>query len=120
MQYLIEAALEGAGITRFVRLAIENDLANGHLRIVLPETPLVSEPVHALHPFWTSRSAACCACSSTFWLTRSVISPLRQMMKSTPSDHISRSRWLLPYGGIASIFEPHLGAPGFLLSVKGG
>jgi DNA-binding transcriptional LysR family regulator len=50
-QYLIEAALEGAGITRFVRLAIENDLANGHLRIVLPETPLVSEPVHALHPF---------------------------------------------------------------------
>ena len=50
-QYLIEAALEGAGITRFVRLAIENDLANGHLRIVLPETPLVSEPVHVLHPF---------------------------------------------------------------------
>jgi DNA-binding transcriptional LysR family regulator len=50
-QYLIEAALVGAGITRFVRLAIENDLANGHLRIVLPETPLVSEPVHVLHPF---------------------------------------------------------------------
>jgi DNA-binding transcriptional LysR family regulator len=50
-RYLIEAALEGAGITRFLRLAIENDLANGHLRIVLPETPLVSEPVHALHPF---------------------------------------------------------------------
>jgi len=50
-QYLIEAALEGAGITRFMRLPIQNDLANGRLRIVLPETPLVSEPVHVLHPF---------------------------------------------------------------------
>jgi DNA-binding transcriptional LysR family regulator len=50
-QYLIEAALEGAGITRFMRLPIQKDLANGSLRIVLPETPLVSEPVHVLHPF---------------------------------------------------------------------
>ena len=50
-QYLIYAALEGAGITRFMRLAIQNDLANGRLRIVLPEIPLVTEPIHVLHPF---------------------------------------------------------------------
>ena len=50
-QYLIEAALEGAGITRFMRMAIQNDLANGRLRIVLPEIPMVSEPIHILHPF---------------------------------------------------------------------
>ena len=50
-QYLIEAALEGAGITRFMRLAIQDDLANGRLRIVLPEIPMVSEPIHILHPF---------------------------------------------------------------------
>ena len=34
-----------------MRLAIQNDLANGRLRIVLPEIPLVSEPIHVLHPF---------------------------------------------------------------------
>ena len=50
-QYLIEAALEGAGITRFMRLAIQDDLANGRLRIVLPEIPMVAEPIHVLHPF---------------------------------------------------------------------
>jgi DNA-binding transcriptional LysR family regulator len=50
-QYLIEAALEGAGITRFMRLAIQNDLANGRLRIVLPGLPLITEPVYVLHPF---------------------------------------------------------------------
>ena len=50
-QYLIEAALEGAGITRFMRLAIQDDLANGRLRIVLPEIPMVTEPIHVLHPF---------------------------------------------------------------------
>jgi DNA-binding transcriptional LysR family regulator len=50
-QYLIEAALEGAGITRFMHLAIQNDLANGRLRIVLPEIPMVREPVNVLHPF---------------------------------------------------------------------
>jgi DNA-binding transcriptional LysR family regulator len=50
-QYLIEAALEGAGITRFMRMAIQDDLANGRLRIVLPEIPMVSEPFHVLHPF---------------------------------------------------------------------
>jgi DNA-binding transcriptional LysR family regulator len=50
-QYLIEAALEGAGITRFMRVAIQNDLENGRLRIVLPEIPMVAEPVYVLHPF---------------------------------------------------------------------
>ena len=50
-QYLIEAALEGAGITRFMRVAIQNDLANGRLCIVLPEIPMVAEPVYVLHPF---------------------------------------------------------------------
>jgi DNA-binding transcriptional LysR family regulator len=50
-QYLIEAALAGAGITRFMRLAIQDDLANGRLRIVLPEIPMVTEPIHVLHPF---------------------------------------------------------------------
>src|SRR5271170_2661235 len=50
-QYLIEAALEGAGITRFMRMAIQNDLASGRLRIVLPEMPMVAEPVYVLHPF---------------------------------------------------------------------
>jgi DNA-binding transcriptional LysR family regulator len=50
-QYLIEAALGGVGIARFIRLAIQNGLAKGHLRIVLPEAPLVSETLHVLHPF---------------------------------------------------------------------
>src|ERR1700722_7035042 len=50
-QYLIEAALGGAGITRFMRLAIQDDLATGRLRIVLPETPMFPEPIHVLHPF---------------------------------------------------------------------
>ena len=50
-QYLIEAALNGAGITRFMRLAIQDDLANGRLRIVLPRIPMFTEPVHVLHPF---------------------------------------------------------------------
>ncbi|MEH2471405.1 DNA-binding transcriptional LysR family regulator [Nitrobacteraceae bacterium AZCC 2161] len=50
-QYLIEAALEGAGITQFMRLAIKNELADGRLRIVLPELPMFTTPVFVLHPF---------------------------------------------------------------------
>lgn len=50
-QYLIEAALEGAGITQFMRLAIEDELAAGRLRIVLPEMPMFTTPVYVLHPF---------------------------------------------------------------------
>jgi DNA-binding transcriptional LysR family regulator len=50
-QYLIEAAVEGVGITQFMRLAIEDDLAAGRLGIVLPEIPMFTAPVHVLHPF---------------------------------------------------------------------
>jgi DNA-binding transcriptional LysR family regulator len=50
-QYLIEAAVEGAGITQFMRLAIEDDLAAGRLRIVLHEIPMFTTPVYVLHPF---------------------------------------------------------------------
>ena len=34
-----------------MRLAIEDDLAAGRLRIVLPEIPMFTTPVHVLHPF---------------------------------------------------------------------
>jgi len=34
-----------------MRLAIQDDLATGRLRIVLPETPMFPEPIHVLHPF---------------------------------------------------------------------
>ncbi len=50
-QYLIEAGLEGAGITQFMRLVIEDELAAGRLRIVLPEIPMFTTPVFVLHPF---------------------------------------------------------------------
>ena len=50
-QYLIEAALEGAGITQFMRLAIEDDLAADRLRVVLPEIAMFTTPVYVLHPF---------------------------------------------------------------------
>jgi DNA-binding transcriptional LysR family regulator len=50
-QSLIEAAVKGVGITQFMRLAIEDDLAAGHLNIVLPEIPMFTTPVHVLHPF---------------------------------------------------------------------
>jgi DNA-binding transcriptional LysR family regulator len=50
-QSLIEAAVKGVGITQFMRLAIEDDLAAGRLGIVLPEIPMFTTPVHVLHPF---------------------------------------------------------------------
>jgi DNA-binding transcriptional LysR family regulator len=50
-QYLIEAAVKGAGIAQFMRLAVAGDLAAGRLRIVLPDVPLLATPVYALHPF---------------------------------------------------------------------
>jgi DNA-binding transcriptional LysR family regulator len=34
-----------------MRLAIQNDLANGRLRIVLPEIPMFTTPVYVLHLF---------------------------------------------------------------------
>jgi DNA-binding transcriptional LysR family regulator len=50
-QYLIEAGLEGAGITQFMRLAIEDDLGAKRLRVVLPDIPMFTTPVYVLHPF---------------------------------------------------------------------
>jgi len=50
-QSLIEAAVKGVGITQFMRLAVEDDLAAGRLDIVLPEIPMFTTPVHVLHPF---------------------------------------------------------------------
>ena len=50
-QSLIEAAVRGAGITQFMRLAIEDDLAASRLSIVLPGIPMFTTPVHVLHPF---------------------------------------------------------------------
>jgi DNA-binding transcriptional LysR family regulator len=50
-QSLIEAAVRGVGITQFMRLAIEDDLAASRLNIVLPEIPMFTTPVHVLHPF---------------------------------------------------------------------
>jgi DNA-binding transcriptional LysR family regulator len=43
--------VKGVGITQFMRLAIEDDLAAGRLDIVLPEIPMFTTPVHVLHPF---------------------------------------------------------------------
>lgn len=50
-QSLIEAAVRGVGITQFMRLAIEDDLAASRLSIVLPGIPMFTTPVHVLHPF---------------------------------------------------------------------
>src|ERR1700756_734630 len=50
-QSLIEAALKGVGITQFMRLAIEDDLAAGRLNIVLPDIPMFTTPIYVLHAF---------------------------------------------------------------------
>jgi len=50
-QSLIEAAVREVGITQFMRLAIEDDLAASRLSIVLPEIPMFTTPVQVLHPF---------------------------------------------------------------------
>ena len=50
-QSLIEAAVRGVGITQFMRVAIEEDLAAGRLGIVLPDIPMFTTPIHVLHPF---------------------------------------------------------------------
>jgi len=49
--HLAQAAVAGAGITQFLRLAIEEDLAAGRLVVVLPDLPLITTPVHVLHSF---------------------------------------------------------------------
>jgi DNA-binding transcriptional LysR family regulator len=50
-QSLIEAAVRGVGITQFMRVAIEEDIAAGRLGIVLPDIPMFTTPIHVLHPF---------------------------------------------------------------------
>jgi DNA-binding transcriptional LysR family regulator len=50
-QSLIEAVVKGVGITQFMRLAIEDDLAAGRLNIVLPEIPMFTAPICVLHAF---------------------------------------------------------------------
>jgi DNA-binding transcriptional LysR family regulator len=50
-QSLIEAVQKGVGITQFMRLAIEDDLAAGRLNIVLPEIPMFTTPIYVLHAF---------------------------------------------------------------------
>ncbi|WP_315836553.1 LysR family transcriptional regulator [Bradyrhizobium prioriisuperbiae] len=50
-QSLIEAVLKGVGITQFMRLAIEGDLATGRLNVVLPEIPMFTTPIYVLHAF---------------------------------------------------------------------
>ena len=58
-QYLIEAALEGAGITRFMRLAIQDDLANGRLRISVTRDTYGHGAHSRPAPIWTPTSVAC-------------------------------------------------------------
>ena len=48
---LLQAALEGAGITQFLRIAIEDELTTGRLVIILPELRMSITPVHVLDPF---------------------------------------------------------------------
>ena len=45
------AALSGMGVTQLLRLAVADDLAAGRLVDVLPQDPLASVPIHALHAF---------------------------------------------------------------------
>jgi DNA-binding transcriptional LysR family regulator len=45
------AALKGAGIVHLLRIAVAEELAGGQLVAVLPDLPLPSLPVHALHAF---------------------------------------------------------------------
>ena len=50
-QSLIEAVVKGVGITQFMRIAIEDELAAGRLNVVLPEIPMFTTPVYVLHAF---------------------------------------------------------------------
>ena len=45
------AALYGAGIAHLLRASVAHDLAAGRLIVVLPDSPMPSVPVHALHAF---------------------------------------------------------------------
>jgi DNA-binding transcriptional LysR family regulator len=48
---LIEAVVKGVGITQFMRIAVEDELATGRLNVVLPEIPMFTTPVYVLHAF---------------------------------------------------------------------
>ena len=48
---MIEAVVKGVGITQFMRIAIEDELATGRLNVVLPEIPMFTTPVYVLHAF---------------------------------------------------------------------
>jgi DNA-binding transcriptional LysR family regulator len=48
---LRQAALYGAGIAHLLRATVDGDLAAGRLVVVLPELPMPTLPVHALHAF---------------------------------------------------------------------
>ena len=50
-QSLIEAVVKGVGITQFMRIAIEDEIAAGRLNVVLPEIPMFTTPVYVLHAF---------------------------------------------------------------------
>ena len=50
-QSLIEAVVKGVGITQFMRIAVEDELATGRLNVVLPEIPMFTTPVYVLHAF---------------------------------------------------------------------
>ena len=45
------AAVSGLGIAQILRTTVQSDLNEGRLQIVLPEVPLQSVPVQALHAF---------------------------------------------------------------------
>ena len=45
------AALQGAGIVYLLRASVADDLAAGRLVVVLPDLPMHTLPVHALHAF---------------------------------------------------------------------
>ncbi|WLB51406.1 LysR substrate-binding domain-containing protein [Bradyrhizobium japonicum] len=46
-----QAVIKGVGITQFMRIAIEDELAAGRLNVVLPDIPMFTTPVYVLHAF---------------------------------------------------------------------
>jgi hypothetical protein len=101
-QYLIEAAVEGAGITQFMRLAIEDDLAAGRLGIVLPEIPMFTTPVYVLHPFGAN-SRCGRACSSIFWSSRWASAAIRTCHRRADSFFLMASPAELQADGQPSV-----------------
>jgi DNA-binding transcriptional LysR family regulator len=45
------AALHGVGIVHLLRAAVADDITAGHLVEVLPDLPMRTLPIHALHAF---------------------------------------------------------------------